>query len=289
MSRVVFAGSCSTVRAVSSALRPRPCPVIVANLTLQLSMSSLQQRDCVDSVEVFTLRAPLGKARFWSSQSAFPERNSLLVRVTCGEFEVGGLAGAPGASGAGLGRGRAVRAARAGGGRYRASPRSPGPGPANPASSHQVGCADTQPGFTHLYSEQLYSFSRDFGQRGTYVEAISGIDVALWDLLGRMLGVPVCRLLGGAHRSRVQVYATGCYYRHDSQDPAAINTEQSVAEAATEAAGFKVSRPGYCQLCDVCGGCGVPGGQDEGGAAEGGTRPPAGGRGPGGTRARPQV
>lgn len=150
-----------------------------------------------------------------------------------------------------------------------------------------------QPGSILMYSEQLYSFSRDFGQRGTYVEAISGIDVALWDLLGRMLGVPVCRLLGGAHRSRVQVYATGCYYRHDSQDPAVINTEQSVAEAAAEAAGFKVSRPDYCQLagmiCDVCGGCGIPGGQDEGGAAEGGAGPPAGGRGPGGSRARPQV
>ena len=49
-----------------------------------------------------------------------------------------------------------------------------------------------------VLSEELYAFSRDFGQRGTYVEAISGIDVALWDLLGKKLGVPVCKLLGGA-------------------------------------------------------------------------------------------
>ena len=64
-----------------------------------------------------------------------------------------------------------------------------------------------------VISEELYSFSRDFGQRGTYVEAISGIDVALWDLLGKRLGVPVCKLLGGNFRDRVMVYATGCYYR----------------------------------------------------------------------------
>ena len=32
------------------------------------------------NVQVFILRVPLGPDRFWSSQSAFPERNSLLVR-----------------------------------------------------------------------------------------------------------------------------------------------------------------------------------------------------------------
>ena len=34
----------------------------------------------IDRVEVFILKAPLGKAKFWSSQSSFPERNSLLGR-----------------------------------------------------------------------------------------------------------------------------------------------------------------------------------------------------------------
>ena len=58
-------------------------------------------------------------------------------------------------------------------------------------------------------NEELYAISRDFGQRGTYAEAISGIDVALWDLLGKSLRTPVCRLLGGEFRKRVKVYATG--------------------------------------------------------------------------------
>ena len=40
----------------------------------------------IDSVEVFILKAPLGKAKFWSSQSSFPERNSLLgkhIELVC--------------------------------------------------------------------------------------------------------------------------------------------------------------------------------------------------------------
>lgn len=38
--------------------------------------------DVIDKVEVFIIRAPLGKAKFWSSQASFPERNSLLVKIT---------------------------------------------------------------------------------------------------------------------------------------------------------------------------------------------------------------
>ena len=41
--------------------------------------------------------------------------------------------------------------------------------------------------------------------------AISGIDIALWDLRGKILGVPVYTLLGGAHTTRLRVYANGWY------------------------------------------------------------------------------
>jgi L-alanine-DL-glutamate epimerase-like enolase superfamily enzyme len=47
------------------------------------------------------------------------------------------------------------------------------------------------------------------GRRGITVSAISGIDIALWDLLGQSLGVPVWRLLGGRFRDRVPAYASG--------------------------------------------------------------------------------
>jgi L-alanine-DL-glutamate epimerase-like enolase superfamily enzyme len=47
------------------------------------------------------------------------------------------------------------------------------------------------------------------GRRGITVAAISGIDIALWDIAGRALGVPVWRLLGGKYRDRVPAYASG--------------------------------------------------------------------------------
>lgn len=47
------------------------------------------------------------------------------------------------------------------------------------------------------------------GRRGITVSAISGVDTALWDLLGKALGVPVYRLLGGRCRDRILAYASG--------------------------------------------------------------------------------
>jgi galactonate dehydratase len=47
------------------------------------------------------------------------------------------------------------------------------------------------------------------GRLGT--TAISGIDIALWDLKGKILDTPVYQLLGGAHRKKIRVYANGWY------------------------------------------------------------------------------
>jgi L-alanine-DL-glutamate epimerase-like enolase superfamily enzyme len=47
------------------------------------------------------------------------------------------------------------------------------------------------------------------GRRGITVSAISGIDMALWDILGRSLDVPVYRLLGGLVHARLPAYASG--------------------------------------------------------------------------------
>jgi D-galactarolactone cycloisomerase len=47
------------------------------------------------------------------------------------------------------------------------------------------------------------------GRRGITVSALSGIDIALWDLLGKAMGQPVWRLLGGRLRERIPAYASG--------------------------------------------------------------------------------
>jgi len=47
------------------------------------------------------------------------------------------------------------------------------------------------------------------GSRGETIHAISGVDVALWDIFGKSLGVPIYRLLGGGVRHRLPAYASG--------------------------------------------------------------------------------
>jgi L-alanine-DL-glutamate epimerase-like enolase superfamily enzyme len=47
------------------------------------------------------------------------------------------------------------------------------------------------------------------GRRGVTISAISGVDIALWDLLGKSLDQPLWRLLGGRFRDKVPAYASG--------------------------------------------------------------------------------
>jgi len=58
--------------------------------------------------------------------------------------------------------------------------------------------------------ERMYAGMRVRGHRaGFYLEAISGIDIALWDLIGKASGKPLFQLLGGCFRNPVRIYASG--------------------------------------------------------------------------------
>ncbi|MCB1121584.1 MAG: mandelate racemase/muconate lactonizing enzyme family protein [Verrucomicrobiae bacterium] len=58
--------------------------------------------------------------------------------------------------------------------------------------------------------ERMYAGMRVRGHRaGFYLEAISGVDIALWDLIGKASGKPLYQLLGGCFRNPVRVYASG--------------------------------------------------------------------------------
>jgi D-galactarolactone cycloisomerase len=46
---------------------------------------------------------------------------------------------------------------------------------------------------------------------------MSGIDIAIWDAIGKFLGQPVYKLLGGEHRERVPCYASGGYFSNDAK------------------------------------------------------------------------
>ncbi|TAK20147.1 MAG: L-rhamnonate dehydratase [Chloroflexota bacterium] len=78
----------------------------------------------------------------------------------------------------------------------------------------------------------MYRASARYGSRGAAIEAMSGIDIALWDILGKSAGLPVYRLLGGRTRERVPVYSS---HLRDTLSPADLET----AAQADVAAGFK--------------------------------------------------
>jgi D-galactarolactone cycloisomerase len=168
----------------------------------------------IDRVETFVLKVPLGAERFWSSQAEFPERNSLLVRLTTSDGVVGWGEG----------------------GQY---------GPAEPVKA----CIDSvlAPQLLAMPNaspavvwDRLYATTRDFGQKGPYVEAISAIDIALWDLFGKTLGAPVSTLRGGRFRERVHAYGTGAYYAHTGFE-AGPDLDRLVAEVTRYAeSGFSM-------------------------------------------------
>jgi L-alanine-DL-glutamate epimerase-like enolase superfamily enzyme len=57
-------------------------------------------------------------------------------------------------------------------------------------------------------TEKLHQNTFWMGHGGTLTHAISGIDIALWDIFGQVCGQPVGRLLGGVYRTRVKAYAS---------------------------------------------------------------------------------
>ena len=86
--------------------------------------------------------------------------------------------------------------------------------------------------------ERMFGAMRVRGHStGFWLEAIAGVDIALWDLAGRLLGQPIHRLLGGAFRDRLRVYASGLPALYDGADDGAL---ERLAERAREivAAGF---------------------------------------------------
>lgn len=169
----------------------------------------------ITKITTYVLRVPITGRRFFSSQCAFAERNSMLVRIDTDA----------GITGWGEG------------GQY---------GPAEPVCSCvsdvlAAGLFGRNPLDKEVLWNEMYSKTRDYGRKGSYIEAISAVDIALWDISARALNVPLSTLLGGRFRDSVPAYATGCYYRGDDY----LDTEAKLGQLGDEAksfvdAGFKM-------------------------------------------------
>jgi D-galactarolactone cycloisomerase len=96
--------------------------------------------------------------------------------------------------------------------------------------------------------EEMYNRTRPFGG-GAAVNAMSGVDIALWDVIGRCLDRPIHKLLGGAFRSEVAPYATGFYRREGHK-----HIEAGIEEArrhASEGFGAMKLKVGFGVESDV--------------------------------------
>ena len=78
----------------------------------------------------------------------------------------------------------------------------------------------------------LYRGTMAFGRKGLGMVAISAVDIALWDALGKTLGVPVHDLLGGRRTETIPVYASRLY-GSDSLDDLAAEAQRYLDEGFT--------------------------------------------------------
>lgn len=90
--------------------------------------------------------------------------------------------------------------------------------------------------------DKMYRATQTYGRRGALMHALSGIDIALWDILGKVAGLPVHQLLGGRRRDAVTAYAS---------DLSRDSVEETVEVARGHVAhGYKAMKFGWGGLGD---------------------------------------
>jgi len=141
----------------------------------------------IASIESFVLNDILDES-FYFSQWEYSERRICVVKVTADSGHVGW--------GEGYGPAGVIRA-----GIEQLKPFLLGQDP-----------MQTETVWINMYRRTL-----DYARKGILVSAISAIDVALWDLKGRILGQPVHLLLGGKKRDKIIPYATGMYFSRKNE------------------------------------------------------------------------
>ncbi|MCH9853755.1 MAG: mandelate racemase/muconate lactonizing enzyme family protein [Alphaproteobacteria bacterium] len=84
---------------------------------------------------------------------------------------------------------------------------------------------------------KIYNLLRDHGQKGMPMQALSGVDIALWDIFGKIANMPLYQLIGGKHRADVPVYGYGMMLRQE-------NIDSLCARFRDEAA--QIKQMGFC-------------------------------------------
>jgi D-galactarolactone cycloisomerase len=88
---------------------------------------------------------------------------------------------------------------------------------------------------------KVYNSLRDHGQKGMPIQALSGVDIALWDIVGRYLNQPLYKLLGGAFRQSVLVYGYGMMLQRIPELEKSFASEsRRIVEAGYKAVKMKI-------------------------------------------------
>lgn len=166
----------------------------------------------ISNIEVFPTRSALSRA-IGFSQWYYKAKSNLLVKVTCEDGTVGW--------GECYGPNLAIAAAI----EHHFKPILIGKNP--------------------LQNEVLWNFMwkafLDFNRHGIFMGAISGLDIAFWDIKGKALNAPVRTLLGGSD-DPIPCYATGMYYRDDKPE------SEMLEELLEEAAGYVAKGFGFLKV-----------------------------------------
>jgi L-alanine-DL-glutamate epimerase-like enolase superfamily enzyme len=88
--------------------------------------------------------------------------------------------------------------------------------------------------------QKMYKGSLYYGRRGAAIHAISGVEIALWDIAGKAAGKPIHALLGGARRDKVKAYASTLMPDKPKDAARAVETQMK--------AGFKAVKLGWGPL-----------------------------------------
>lgn len=159
----------------------------------------------IEKIETFILKDKLSKS-FFFSQWEYSERCICVVKITASDGQFGW--------GEGYGPAHVLEEG------------------INLLKPHVIG---HNPLENEVIWHQMYRKTLDFARRGVLVASMSAIDIAVWDLKGKILGLPISTLLGGAHRKEIRPYATGLYFTDHSNPSKDFETEA----AQYVAQGFK--------------------------------------------------